>query len=264
LEELLQDVYKRPGLRWRLSSLNKSLGSLRAGDFGFIFARPETGKTTFLASEIAYMLGQTDGNVCWFNNEEQGQKVILRVYQAYFGVTLEQLLSNVKKYQDEFTRVTGGRLKFFDSAAISRTQVERLIGIYKPRLVVYDQADKIKGFAADREDLRLGAIYQWQRELAKNNHSVIAVCQADGQAEGQKWLNMDHVANAKTAKQAEADYIIGIGKIHDSAAENVRFLNLSKNKLAGDQDSIPAMRHARIECMIEAEHARYKDIINYD
>lgn len=264
LETLLQDVYQRPGLRWRLNCLNKSLGSLRAGDFGFIFARPETGKTTFLASEVSNFLTQTDANVCWFNNEEQGQKVALRVYQAFFGCRLEQLIANVRKYREEFEDATQGRFRFYDSATLARSQIERIVERDKPRLVIYDQIDKIKGFNADREDLRLGSIYQWARELAKNNHSVIGVCQADGSAENLKWLQMDNVANAKTAKQAEADYIIGIGKIHDMGQENVRFLSLPKNKLMGDQDSDPKLKHAHFEVLIEPEQARYRDIVNYD
>lgn len=263
LELLLQDVYQRPGLRWRLNCLNKSLGSLRAGDFGFIFARPETGKTTFLASEVSNFLSQTDGNIDWFNNEEQGQKVALRVYQAFFGCRLEQLIANVRKYKEEFERVTQGRFRFYDSATINHREIERIVQRDKPRLVIYDQIDKIKGFAADREDLRLGSIYQWARELAKNEHSVIGVCQADGSAEGQKYLNMDNVANAKTSKQAEGDWILGIGKIHDMGSEYVRYLNICKNKLFGDQDSDPKLKHGRFEILIEPEIARYKDIIKY-
>jgi len=263
LETLLKDAYQKPGLRWRLQFLNRSLGSLRQGDFGFIFARPETGKTTFLASEVSNFLTQTDQAICWFNNEEQGNKVILRVYQAFFGCRLDQLIANVKKFKDEFERQTQGRFLFFDSATLSKSQIEQIIDRFTPRLVVYDQIDKIKGFAADREDLRLGNIYQWGRELAKNRHSVIGVCQAAGTAENVKYLQMDHVANALTAKQAEADYIIGIGKIHDMGQEYVRFLNISKNKLFGDSDSDPTLKHGRTEVLIEPQLARYKDIVEY-
>jgi len=63
LATLHQQTYATPGLRWRLDSLNKSLGSLRKGDFGFIFARPETGKTTFLASEATRMAQQAKRTV---------------------------------------------------------------------------------------------------------------------------------------------------------------------------------------------------------
>lgn len=85
LEVLASEVLTTPGLRWRLKTLNEIFGSLRKGDFGFVFARPETGKTTFLASETTYMAEQLSddaGPILWFNNEEQGNKVKIRCYQA--------------------------------------------------------------------------------------------------------------------------------------------------------------------------------------
>lgn len=265
LEVLIEDVFKDEGLRWRLDCLNKSLGSLRRGDFGFIFARPETGKTTFLASEITGMLGNhLPSPVVWFNNEEQGSKVMLRIYQAYFGVTADKLLSNPKKYKEEFMAQCKDKFFLFDSAVISRYDIETIVKKLQPGLVIYDQIDKIKGFDADREDLRLGAIYQWARELAKGNHAAIGVCQADGHAEGVRYLTMEHVSNAKTSKQAEADFILGIGKTHDDGAEYVRYLNISKNKLFGDKDSIPDLKHGRFETIIEPHIARYKDVIKFE
>jgi len=57
------------GLKFRLNTLNKILGSLHLGDFGFIFARPEVGKTTFLASEVTFLGMQTEQPVLWINNE---------------------------------------------------------------------------------------------------------------------------------------------------------------------------------------------------
>lgn len=263
LEELLKGHATEQGLRWRLDCLNKSLGSLRKGDFGFIFARPETGKTTFLASEISHFLTQTKTPIVWLNNEEDGWKVMLRVYCAYFGLSSEQVLSNVKKFKDLFTQATIGSFRFFDSANITRYDVERIVKRLQPGLVIYDQIDKVKGFSSDREDLRLGAIYQWARELAKGSHAAIGVCQADGQAEGVRYLTMEHVANAKTAKQAEADFILGLGKTNDVELGNSRFLNISKNKLLGDKDSISDLRHGRFEVLIEPTIARYKDIIKF-
>ena len=259
LEELLNATYKTPGLRWRLSCLNQSLGSLRKGDFGFIFARPETGKTTFLTSEISYFLTQTAGCILWINNEEEGAKVMLRVYQAYFGVTLEELNGNIQHYRKLFLGETGGRLKLYNIEASNKQSVENLCKKHLPALIVFDQIDKVQGFKADREDLLLGAIYQWARELAKRYAPVIGVTQADGSGEGVRWLTMANVANAKTAKQAEADWILGVGSIHDSGWESIRFLNISKNKLLGDTDTDPKQRHARLQCIIKPEIARYLD-----
>lgn len=263
LEALANDTVQKPGLRWRLNTLNQMLGSLRKGDFGFIFARPETGKTTFLASETTYMaeqLGETDGPVIWFNNEEQGDKVKLRCYQASLGYNMPQLFSDLKANQQAFMEKTKGKHRILKEGIISRSMVEKVCKQYKPSLVIFDQIDKIHGFDNDREDLRLGQIYQWARELAKEHCPVIAVCQADGTGEGVKWLTMANVANAKTSKQAEADWIIGIGKIADAGYENLRFLHASKNKLMGDADSIPDLRHGKKEVLINANIARYEDI----
>ena len=262
LNEIIESTYAEQGLRWRLNCLNKSLGSLRMGDFGFIFARPETGKTTFLASEITHFFSEIERPLVWLNNEEQGAKVMFRIYQAYFGITTAQLLSNPGRYRDEFLTHTQGRFYLFDSATIDRRQVEHIVKKLNPQVVIYDQIDKIRGFASDREDLRLGAIYQWARELAKNAHAAIGVCQADGTAENVRYLTMEHVANAKTAKQAEADWILGIGKSHDM--EKARFFNISKNKLIGDRDSIPDLRHGRFEVLLEPSLARYLDVIKYE
>lgn len=263
LEELANGTIKHPGLRWRLDTLNKMLGSLRKGDFGFIFARPETGKTTFLASEVTFMaeqLGENSGPIIWLNNEEQGSKVKLRCYQASLGLSTAQLLGNLNGHAEDYRERTRSKLKIFDSATIHKNTVLRLCKQYKPSLLIFDQIDKIQGFDNDREDLRLGAIYMWARELAKEFCPVIGVCQSDGTGEGVKWLTMAHVANAKTAKQAEADWILGIGKIHDAGYENLRFLHASKNKLLGDEDSDPNLRHGKREVLINAGIARYEDI----
>lgn len=263
IQDILDTQVNVPGLRWRLTSLNRSLGSLRKGDFGFIFARPETGKTTFLADQVSFMaqqLKETDGPILWFNNEEQGKKVKLRVYQAALQATVSSLRQDPIRARETYKRRVNDKIKIIDSASIHKRQVEAICKKENPSLILFDQIDKIKGFSSDREDLIMGAIYQWAREIAKTYCPVIGVCQADGTAEGEKWLHMGHVSNAKTAKQAEADFILGIGKVHEAGFEPVRFFNISKNKLTGDTDSDPTLRHSRFQVIIKPEIARYEDI----
>lgn len=260
LETLIKRSYAEGGLPWRLDSLNERLGPLRKGNFGFIFARPETGKTTFLCSEITHMLNHTDKNILWFNNEEAGDVVKLRIYQSYFGVTLEQLYGNIQHYSKLFNEQSGGRLKLKDAAQIDWRTVEKLSSKHQPGLIIFDQIDKLQGFQADREDLLLGRIYRWSRELAKEHCPVIGATQADGTGEGVRWLTMANVANAKTSKQAEADFILGIGAIHDPGWEKIRFLNISKNKLLGSGKTNQNQRHGRFECLIDANVARYRDL----
>ena len=249
-----------PGLRWRLDWLNKSLGSLRKGDFGFVFARPETGKTTFLASEMTHMITQTDGDILWFNNEEQGRKVAVRCYQAMFGVTNKELFDNKEEHYASYKDTIGNRLKIYDYEDSSSTNsIENILRATNPALIIFDQIDKIRGFKMDRHDLQLKALYQWAREIAKMHAPVIAVSQAGGSGENKLWLTMDDVDSSKTAKQGEADWILGIGKESDNTS-NMRFLNISKNKLLGDGDTLPDLRHGNAQVLIKPQIARYEQI----
>lgn len=260
LVEIINSSRNMEGLRWRLDSLNKRLGSLRQGNFGFVFARPETGKTTFLSSEVSFMASQAERPILWFNNEQVGTEVMLRFYQSALGLDQVNLIRDLEGNRKKFHETTKGNLKLVDSASISWRQIEKMCEKHKPSLVVFDQIDKIKGFDNDREDLRLGAIYIWARELAKAYCPVIGVCQSDGSGEGQRWLSMANVANAKTSKQAEADFILGIGKVNDPGYDNLRFLHLSKNKLWGDEDTDPTLRHDRWETLIEPQVGRFRDL----
>jgi replicative DNA helicase len=263
LEDILNSTKRLPGLRWRLDSLNKRLGSLRKGDFGTVFSRPEGGKTTFLASEVTFMAGQlkeNDGPILWLNNEEAGKKVKLRCYQAALQASLPRLLQDPTRAQNLYRQRTNSKIKLFDDATFHRRKIEVICAQEKPSLIVFDQLDKIKGFAADREDLVMGAMYQWARELAKTYCPVIAICQANGEAEGEAKLNMAHMANAKTSKQAEADWILGIGRKDETGYELNRYFNLCKNKLTGDEDTNPALRHSFWEVIIRPDVSRYEDL----
>jgi AAA domain-containing protein len=264
------DLYKlrdltinAPGLKWPLYSLNASLGPLRKGDFGFVFARPESGKTTFIAHMVSHMATQLEPGqrIVWFNNEENGEKPRIRTFQAVFGVTDVTLFANMDRYHTEYNDRIGDKLLIYDEASIDARIVETILDELQPRLVIFDQIDKIHGFKADRPDLVFGRIYIWARELAKHYCPVIGTCQADGTGEGVKWLTMGHVAEAKTTKQAEADWILGIGKSNEGGTEDVRFFNISKNKLMGDADTDPELRHGRFDVYIRPQIARYEDVI---
>lgn len=264
LSELYDDAYKHQGLRWRLGSLNSSLGSLRGGDFGFIFARPETGKTTFLADQSTYFteqLDDTDGPGLWFNNEEQHKKVMLRCIQAALGLSMQEIAKDIKGYEEQYKRITKDKLKLPNFDTTHKREMEALCKDVRPSFIIIDQVSKVRGFNNDREDLRLGAAFEWARDLAKEfDCPVIGVNQADGSGEGKKYLDMSNVANSKTAVQAEADFILGIGKSNDQGFELIRHMNISKNKLAGDETSDPNKRHAKWDVLIQPQIARFKDL----
>ena len=238
-------------------------GSLRQGDFGFVFARPETGKTTFLASEVTHMatqLGVDSGPVLWCNLEEGGNKVKLRLFQAALGMSVEEIMKDIPAAQTAYNELTKGKILLYDNATTDQRFIANLCDKYKPSLVVIDQLDKIYGFQNDREDLRLGQIYVWARELAKKYCPVIGVCQANADGEGRIFLSMAEIANSKTGKAAEADWILGIGCETKPGHEYIRGLSAIKNKLLGDGSSVEGERHARAEVLIKPGIQRYIDI----
>lgn len=260
IEAIIQHRMESPGLRWRLTSLNKRLGSLRQGDFGFLFARPETGKTTFLASELTFMASIATSPIIWFNNEQAHEEVVFRLYQAALGIDLPTLYSRPAYWKTKYYEATKGNLKLITDTALTRNTVERICTAYRPSLIAFDQLDKILGFSDDRSDLELAAIYIWTRDLARRYAPVIGVCQAGQSAEGKRWLGMNDVNNSKTGKQGEADWILGIGKVPDLGLETTRYFHLSKNKLQGDSDTDSVLRHDRWEVQIKPDIARYIDI----
>ena len=263
LEHIYNEQDNYPGLRWRLNWLNKSLGSLRKGNFGFLFARPETGKTTFLASEITHMIKQTDGDILWFNNEESNRVVADRINQAFAGVERRILKGQQRAvYEKQYQDIVGNRIKLVGNEITESTDpkiIEEILKATNPALIIFDQIDKIKGFKADRNDLELKAIYQWAREIAKKYAPVIAVSQASGEADGKLWLTMNMVDGSKTSKQGEADWMLGIGKEADNTSR-LRYFNILKNKLPGDDDTLPDLRHGSTQVLIKPEIARYEDI----
>ena len=71
IDGLLDQRADDNGVSWRLQCLNDTMRRLRGGDFGIIAGRPDTGKTTAIASEVTFMAPQlpAEKTVLWLNNE---------------------------------------------------------------------------------------------------------------------------------------------------------------------------------------------------
>jgi len=195
-----------------------------------------------------------------FFNEEAGKEVILRIYSSVFDVEYEILKKNKEHYRDEFNRKFGGRLIFVDEPALTFGKIERVMQKYLPTISIIDNADKIKVKAQDRRDLELHNIYKWLRELAKSFCPILTIAHCDASGYGREYLDMDSMANSKVGKPAEMDLIIGIG-MKDGDTKLMRYLNIPKNKLRGDDDTIEQLRHGRMSVMIEPTKSKFLDII---
>jgi replicative DNA helicase len=257
LDDLINEEVFSGGLNWRLSCLQTDIGPLRGGTLGHVFARPDTGKTSFLASEITNFAEQLDESACgiWFNNEEKGTRVKLRNYTAMLGAPLNSIVNNIDKAKAIFEKRGGNKIKIFDEAFITIEIMEKLIKTFTPRFIVVDQGDKVtfKGSHHLDSTPRLKELYRKFRELAKvYNIDIITAGQASAEAEGKRWLQLDHMDNSKTGKPGELDYAIGIGKTHDESSDDFRFIALPKNKMATG-------KHSKTMVIFDSLSGRYKD-----
>lgn len=256
--------HRTGGLHFRLGCLQRSIGPLDTGDFGIIFARTEVGKTTFVADQGAHFLTQVKGPIAWLINEERGSQYLRRIVQAYVGWTREEMDARADELKEIYEKEIKHRLFLIHNPNIHYRDAHALFREIRPGLIILDQIDKIKGFKADRNDLQLGATYEWARTMAHEFAPAIAVTQAAESAEGKQWLQSNDMAESKTSKPAEADWIIGIGKQHAEAMKSVRHLHIIKNKLAGDANTIEEYRHGKFDVIIEPELARFRDTMKWD
>lgn len=247
------------GLQWRLNALRQSLGPIRIGDLGVFAARPDTGKTTWIASESSYMAGQLpeDEQVLLVNNEEQGNKVRRRIIQAAIGWTTREMDEDFPAAMAEYEQTVGHREKIlvFDRAKVHIKDVETLMKRHKIGLVFFDQLRKVHGFEQESEHERQTLLYNWARELAKEHAPVITVTQAGAEGADQKWLGMEAIYGAKTGPQGEADFVITMGR--RLADGNKRYIYVPKNKLQTPGD--PSQRNGRWEVEIDGDTATWKE-----
>jgi len=266
----IADRISSSGYEWRLDALNRSLGPLRTGNFVIVAARVEVGKTTFLASEVSYIAQQLpkDRPVVWVNNEEESSVVFFRIVQAALGQESKEIIADSKAAMTAYTALMGG-----DKDKIRVTKdtnhvkdLETLFREVNPGLIIFDQLDKVSGFKeAEREDITLGRIYKWARELARTYGPVIAASQLSATAVDLKdppFIGMDALRGSKTDKPGEADAVITLGKYKEPKTpeeEMIRTINVPKNKLpGGGTKQMESERHGQYLVTIDPIRARFE------
>lgn len=239
LKDILTEQVSDEGLKWRLASLNKAMRPLRGGDFIVVAARPDQGKTSFLASELVYMAKQLpEGkSIVWLNNEGVTKNILPRLYQSALLKTEPQLLAMDRdELERRFKDAVGGekRIRLFSIHDYSNTQVEQLLDKTDPGLIVYDMLDNVRGFQnRSRTDQTLEDMYKWARlKAVKYGAPAIATSQISVEGDGQRFPAQSMLKDSKTGKQGACDAILMIGSTPQAeGTEHLRWLSLPKNKL---------------------------------
>lgn len=253
------------GYKWRLPCLNKSLGPLRGGDFIVIGAPVEVGKTTFLASETTHIAEQMKAAgetrpIIWVNNEERSDKVYFRLHQSALGETVANINADPASAEARFDALIGQRRILVTDGLVNDVKsLDSLFVEFNPCMIVFDTLDKVHGFSyIENEPMRLGMVYKWARDLAKQYGPVLTVSQISADFESVDPRNASYtlLRGSKVDKPGEADVIIIIMP-DASIGDDHRFINIPKNKMLGPLDE--SLRHSTHPVRIEATIARYSE-----
>lgn len=270
-DNLFSNAVNNLGLHWRNEALQWVTRKLQPGDFGLIAARPDAGKTSFVASEITAMAAQLNEcfgpeqrTVLWFNNEGPGKRIQERIVQAALGLPQSKIIAMQRDNSlwPAYAEAVGGdmfRIRVLDVHGYKSWQIEEIIKQVSPALVVFDMIDNIKFDGevlngGQRTDQILEGMYQWARELCvKYNLIGLATSQISADAEGVPYPPLAALKDSKTGKQGAADFIITLGQKLGPAFESVRFIGMTKNKL--HVENRPRFPHA--EYIFEATEGRF-------
>ena len=241
--------------QFNLMRLKENIGGVGPGNLVIVFARPEVGKTAFWVSLVAGPNGfaEQGAKVHAFINEEPAVRTQMRAINCFTGLNKEQIIEDIEKAHGEWIKIKDN-IEMIDTVDWTIQDIDSHCEKYKPDIIIIDQLDKINvtGTFA-RTDEKLRAIYTSAREIAKRrNCVVIALSQASAEAHNRDHISFDMMENSKTGKAAEADLIVGIGnKFSNDPNNNMRILNVSKNKITG--------WHGAPSCVIDRYISRYDD-----
>ena len=249
------------GLNWRGNDLNTSVGTLRKGKLVCFAARPNVGKTTFLATQATHFAKQLEEGQCilWFNNEEEGSEVKYRVVQAALGATNKEIEEKREKAIEAYENAIGDKIIIVNKADATTKDIEEYIRMYPPSVIIFDQLWKVHGFegSSGNETSRLHQMFMWAREMAKKHAPVITVHQVKTEGEGQAWLTPDQLYLSGTAIQGEVDTLLMMGRSYSPDKATERYVTIGKNKGAYGSMVDSSLREAQFVWEIDAARAKF-------
>jgi hypothetical protein len=243
--------------KWRLKFLQETLGKPKPGRVMHLYAHTGAGKSVMMLSEctnIAVQLVKLNLDECvmYMTNEEGSKQLLTRMYAAMCGMPIKWVQENPVRAQEFWEKYGGNRIRVVEDVN-HISQVQQFMHQYRPVFCFIDQGTKIQtsGSKNLKGHERLQEVYNtYRRIVVKYENNLVTCGQADDASRGRKWLWENNMDGSKVGVPGECDVLIGIGKTQEEGMQNVRYINVCKNRLTGVCD--------RGIVNINAEKVRYE------
>lgn len=217
------------------NSLNVAVdGGVLPGDHILIYGAPEAGKS-LLSINLACSAAHRGYRVLYGGNEDSMYRIGMRFISRFTGLTKAQILKDPKRARELAEKAGKAHLRYVSLTPGTIPQIERLISIEAPKIVIIDQIRQLSfpGVTGELEQLTRAA--KELRGLAKKHQVImVSVTQANADACKNKLvLDMDDVYFSNTTVPGDVDIMVAIGINERYDKGNMRMVNLPKNKTGG-------------------------------
>jgi len=243
------------GMPWPLAILNKCLGGIEPS-LGLVIARPDVGKTSFMLNcmaKWASIVKDTGRQLLYCGNEEGIVGLKARCGVSLLGWETEYAEAHPEEFGRQVLLRSGDCIRWHGGVKSTR-DVETLVKRYNPVVTILDQLPKfvLPGNKAEGPQA-LANVYGWFRDKSlEHGTAMFGVAQAGYSGSNKQWIVMDDINASKTDVPGELDFLVGIGMLDEAGMENIRFINIAKNKKKYG-------RKGRAQVRFNPERCRYND-----
>ncbi len=227
--------------------------------FVVIAKRPEVGGTSFVASELSFMLEQMDkdGRAIVFTNEEEPTKIYTRMLCAALDVDYRTMMTAPAHHKQLYEAWLDGRTwELKHDTAMTVSSIKRKLGTKQYDLIAINVLLKVGGTGKKEDHDKFQALGEEMRRIAQEHGPVLAVVQADPSAEGMRYIPQDRIYKSKTALQGEADVLIMIGSDEDGPLDS-RYIHVAKNKIPPAPCTDLSVKHIKSEVRFDIGTGRF-------
>lgn len=238
-EDLLNNSENNDLIKLYPNSLNDKIGGgIEPESVILVFGRPDSGKTAFVINQLAGSC--RDGHkVLYIGNEDPTKKMLQRILSRMSNMTIEEMKNNMELCYERAVERGYRNLIFAPLTPGSMSDIDRLVNVHNPKLLIVDQLRNIIA-DADGQVTQLEAVAKGARRIAKST-GCVAFCttQANDSATGKLVITMSDVDGSKTGMPGQADLMIGIGSNDEYKNSGRLMLSICKNKVNGEYAHIP-------------------------